>query len=43
MSIEESEQLQEDIITYCNELPQELIDKLCQIIVNWQKNHPNGG
>ena len=38
MDIQESEQMQEDIITYCDGLNQEIIDELCQVVVNHEKN-----
>lgn len=37
ISTEILEQLQHDIITYCDGFPQELIDKLYQIVAEWDK------
>ena len=37
MTIEQSEQLQNDIITHCDGLPVELITRLCQVVVEFQK------
>ena len=41
MTIEESEQLQNDIITHCDGLPPELITRLCQVVVDFQKEQRN--
>ena len=37
MTKEQSEQLQADIITYCDGLDQDLIDQLCQVVVDYSK------
>ena len=34
-----SEQLQQDIITHCDGLPDELITELCQVVVNYEKQN----
>lgn len=39
MTFQECEQLQEDIITYCDGKPQELIDNLCQAIIDYYQAH----
>jgi len=31
---EVSEQIQEDIIAYCDGMPSEVVDELCQIVVD---------
>ena len=41
MTIEEAEQLQNDIITHCDGLPVELITRLCQVVVDFQKEQSN--
>ena len=41
MTLEESEQLQDDIITHCDGLPHELISRLCQVVVDFQKEKSN--
>ncbi len=41
MTLEQCEQLQNDIITFCDGLDQELIDNLCQVVVNHYKEKSN--
>ena len=38
---EQSEQLQEDIITYCDGLAETLIDNLCQVVVDYYEEQDN--
>jgi hypothetical protein len=37
MTPEQCEQLQHDIITFCDGLDQDLIDSLCQTVINYYK------
>jgi len=37
MTKQECEQLQEDIMTYCDGLDDELIDALCDVVVSYYK------
>ncbi len=37
ITFEQSQQLQEDIITHCDGLPQQLIDNLCNIVADYHR------
>ena len=41
MTLEESEQLQDCIIANFDALPHELISRLCQVVVDFQKEQSN--
>ena len=37
LTLEQSEQIQADLITYLDSYPEELIDRLCQVVVDYRK------
>jgi len=39
MSKEQAEQLQYDIMIHCNDLPFELVDRMCQVIIDYYNEH----
>jgi len=43
MTKQQCEQLQDSIITYCDGLPEELIDNLCDAVVSYYNAHKTEG
>ncbi len=39
ITLAQSEQLQADIITHCDNLPEDLINQLCQTVVDFYKEN----